>query len=110
MNALSVACRRSVLVIAMSVIGMPVPASAAGEGRGGVSRQRHLTLDGRPLSRLLNLTFTTGGGVDGYLARTGTTSASSGVLKLRISDAGPVTATHATHTESAGEFAEAVVG
>ena len=57
MSTLAVACRRSVLVllvIAVFVIGMPVPASAAGKGNGGVSRQRPLTLSGRPLSRLLN--------------------------------------------------------
>ena len=63
MNTLSVACRRLVmfLVIAALVIvsGIPVPAGAAGEGQSAVSGQHHLTLDGQPLSRLLDPTLTT---------------------------------------------------
>ena len=94
MNMLSVACRRSVLVllaIAVFVIEIPVPAGAAGEGWGGASsRQRQLTINGRPLSRLLNPTITTGGGVDGRLAEAGSTNPASAALKPRIGDAGRV--------------------
>ena len=88
MNALAIACRGSVLVMAVSVIGMPVPAGAAGEGRGGASaRQPQLTINGRPLSRLLYPTLTTGGGEDGRFAEAASTNPSSGVLKLRVGDA-----------------------
>ena len=67
---LSVACRRAVLVlvIAVPVMGMPVPASAAGEGDGGVSRQRPLAINGRPLARTI-------------------TSAANGMLTLQIAAA-----------------------
>ena len=69
-NMLSVACRRAVLVlvIAVPVMGMPVPASAAGEGDGGVSRQRPLAINGRPLARTI-------------------TSAANGMLTLQIAAA-----------------------
>ena len=51
MNSLSVACRRSLmlLVTAAFVGGTPVPASAS-EKQSAVSGEHHLTLDGQPLS------------------------------------------------------------
>ena len=60
MNSLSVACRRSLmfLVTAAFVGGTPVPASAS-EKQSAVSGEHHLTLDGQPLSRLLDPTLTT---------------------------------------------------
>ena len=71
MNTLSVACRRLVMFLVMHltkvlviavlgiVSGIPVPASAASEGQSAVSGQHPLTLDGQPLSRLLDPTLTT---------------------------------------------------
>ena len=56
MNTYSVArCISAlVLVIAASVIGMPLPASASGEGKVVVSRHQALTINGRPLAQLLS--------------------------------------------------------
>ena len=87
MNMLSVAFRRSVmvLVIAASVTGIPVPASAAGEW------VEQLTVDGRPLFGPVSLTTgTTEGLMDRLLARTASASPAGGKLKPRIVDAGRV--------------------
>ena len=75
MGTPSVACRVSVmaLIITVSVMRMLVPAFAAGEGNAGEFRQRHLTINGRPLSRLLDATIATSGGVDRHLWSTRTT-------------------------------------
>ena len=65
MNTYSVArCISAlVLVIAASVIGMPLPASASGEGKVVVSRHQALTINGRPLAQLLSATATARGAV-----------------------------------------------
>jgi hypothetical protein len=80
MNMLSVAVGRSVmaLVVAASVIRIPVPASAAGE-KGG-----QLTVDGRPLFGPLSLTTgTTEGPMGPFLTRSASASPAGGVLKSR---------------------------
>ena len=78
MNMLSVAVARSVmaLVVASAVIGIPVPASAAGE-KGG-----QLTVDGRPLFGPVSLTTgTREGPMDPLLARSPSASPLGGVLE-----------------------------
>ena len=52
METCSVTRRMSALtlVVTLSVIGMPLPAGAAGEERAAAARPRGLTLNGRPLS------------------------------------------------------------
>ena len=77
MNMLSVAVARSVmaLVVASAVIGIPVPASAAGE-KGG-----QLTVDGRPLFGPVSLTTgTREGPMDPLLARSPSASPLGGVI------------------------------
>ena len=51
-----------VLRVAVSVIGAPLSARAAGDGKVGVS-ECHLTLNRRRLSQLLNTTVSTDGGI-----------------------------------------------
>ena len=87
MNMLSVAVGRSVmaLVVASSVIGIPVPASAAGE------RDGQLTVDGRLLFGPVSLTTgTTEGPMNRLLARAASASPAGGVLKPGRADAGRV--------------------
>ena len=57
METYSVARRMSALtlVVTLSVIGMPLPASAAGEEHVAVTRHRALTINGRPLSEFVAL-------------------------------------------------------
>jgi hypothetical protein len=94
MRMLTVALGRSVvvmvLVISSLVIGIPVPASAAGQCGG------QLTMEGRPLSGRVRLT----------------TGASEGLTDSEAADsgrrAGP--ANRPAHTESIGDRAESVVG
>ena len=43
-----------ILVVTVSVIGMPLPASAAGEERVTVARDRGLTINGQPLAQFLS--------------------------------------------------------
>jgi hypothetical protein len=83
MNMLCVARRRSVmsLVIASSVIGIPVPASAAGEWRGQVTRDRP------PLFGPVTLTT---GTTEGIIARTASASPADKVRKPWMVDAGRV--------------------
>ena len=78
-----------VLTTAVFVMGMIVPGVAADERSVGSSEQRHLTVNGRPLSRLLNPTIPARGGVDSHLARP-TPSPVSGILTLRTAAAGRV--------------------
>ena len=60
MNTHSVEHRISalVLVIAVSVIGVALPASASGKGKIVVPRHQALTINGRPLAQLLSTTTT----------------------------------------------------
>ena len=85
MNMLSVAIRRSViiLVIASSVIGIAVPARAAGECGG------ELTVDDRLLFGSVRLTTgTTEGPIARVLARAASASPADGVATPRIVDGG----------------------
>ena len=88
MNICSLAVGRSLmaLLVASSVIGIPVPASATGE-RGG-----QLTVDGRPLFGPVSLTTgTTDGPMHRLLARAASGSPAGGLLKPGSVDAGPLT-------------------
>ena len=49
------------LVVTLSLIAMPRPTSAASEEEGAGARHRGLTINGQPLSQLLNATVTTRG-------------------------------------------------
>lgn len=87
MDMLSVALWRSamVLAIASSVVGTPVPASAAGEEDG------QLTIEGRPAFGPVGLTTGTTDGLMAHLLdRTASTSPARAILKPRIGDAGRV--------------------
>ena len=77
------------VIVIVTVIGIPVPASEAGEGWGGASGQHPLTINGQPLSRLLDPTLTT---------------------TDRIGDAWQVPRAALLARESAREFAESELG
>ena len=95
MNTPSTRCRLSVpaLITAVAILGMVMPAGAAGEDR-GVEARSHPTINGGPLSRPLTAAITTRRGVDIDIGRAASVIQVSQVWNLRIRSVGctpPVT-------------------
>ena len=90
-------------VVTVLVMGMPLPSSAAGEEEVGVPRHRGLTINGRPLSQLLNATVVAR---DAFPLAGLLEQGSGQILGLALDTAGHPLADHAVELRSVSEQGE----